>query len=66
MTHESENSTWKICNLSVDDTKKETAIKAKVPVDYNGLKKSIFDNLSTAKLNPDIIKKYAPEAVTGD
>lgn len=66
LTHESENSTWKICNLSVDDTKKETAIKAKVPVDYNGLKKSIFDNLSTAKLNPDIIKKYAPEAVTGD
>lgn len=66
LTHESETSIWKICDLSVEDTNKETVIKAKVPVDYNGLKKSIFDNLSTAKLNPDILQKYARDAVTGD
>jgi len=41
-------------------------MKAKIPADYAGLKKSIVDNLDTAKLNPVMVAKFAPEFVTAE
>jgi len=63
ITNDSDISTWKVCSLVASDTTTEAAIKAKIPADYTGLKKSIVDNLSTAKLNPTVVAKFAPAAI---
>jgi hypothetical protein len=63
MTNDSENSTWKTCTLSAPDPKTETVMKAKIPADYTGLKKSMVENLKTAKLNPTMVVKFAPEII---
>jgi len=66
ITNDSETSTWKICGLAAPDTKTEPAMKAKIPADYAGLKKSIVDNLDTTKLNPVMVNKFAKDAVSND
>ena len=66
ITNDSETSTWKICALAAPDAKTEPLMKAKIPADYAGLKKSIVDNLDTAKLNPVMVAKFAPEFVTAE
>jgi len=38
-------------------------MKAKIPADYVGLKKSLVDTIDTAVLNPTMVAKFAPEAV---
>ena len=65
ITNDSDSGTWKTCALSAPDTKTEAEIKAKVPADYAGLKKSIFKSLGTTKLNPEVIGKFAPDALIG-
>jgi hypothetical protein len=58
--------TWTICaldSLTLDATTKD-AVEAKIPADYEVLKKSISDNLDVTKLNPDVVAKCYPAAVT--
>ncbi|MCX6824316.1 MAG: GDSL-type esterase/lipase family protein [candidate division SR1 bacterium] len=64
ITNESTTGTWTTCALTAPDTTTETTIKAKIPADYVGLKKSIVDILSTATLNPIMVAKFAPGLVT--
>ncbi len=64
ITHDLDSGTWKTCALSGHDATQEIAMKAKIPADYSGLKKSIVDNLSTAILNPVMVAKFAPHAIT--
>gem|GEM_PF-3963253 len=52
--------------MAAPDTKTEPAMKAKIPADYAGLKKSIVDNLDTTKLNPVMVNKFAKDAVSND
>jgi len=64
ITNESATGTRTTCALTASDTTTETAIKAKIPADYIGLKKSIVDNLSKGTLNPTMVAKFAPGLVT--
>ncbi len=66
ITNDSDSGTWKVCGLSAPDTTTETSIKAKIPADYPGLKKSIIDSLDTTPLNPIMVAKFAPELITTD
>jgi hypothetical protein len=36
-------------------------MKAKIPTDYLGLKKSLVDNIDITILNPIMVAKFAPE-----
>lgn len=63
ITNESEISTRKTCALIAPNSPKETVMKAKIPADYLGLKKSMVDNLDTTKLNAVMVAKFAPEAI---
>lgn len=64
ITHDSDKSIWKLCTLTAPDPKTETAMKDKIPADYAGIKKSMVENLKTAKLNPTMVAKFAPGLVT--
>ena len=64
ITHDSSTSIWKTCWLTAPDTTTETNMKAKLPTDYMGLKKSLVDNLDKATLNPTMVAKFAPEVMT--
>ena len=64
ITNKSATGTRTTCALTAPDTTTETAVKAKIPADYLGLKKSIVDNLSTGTLNPTMVAKFAPALVT--
>ncbi|MCX6824821.1 MAG: hypothetical protein NTY80_01230 [candidate division SR1 bacterium] len=66
LTNDTENSTWKMCALSVSDSTQEPVFKDKVPADYVGLKKSLVENIATAKINPIMVIKFAPEVVTNE
>lgn len=66
LTNELATSTWKICWLTTADTTLETVMKAKIPADYAGLKKSIVDNISEAKLNAAVVEQFAPEAIISE
>lgn len=63
ITNDWDKSTWKICALSASPTT-EASIKAKIPADYAGLKKSITDNLASSHLNAVMVAKFAPEFLT--
>jgi hypothetical protein len=39
-------------------------MKAKLPTDYMGLKKSLVDTLDTTTLHPTMVAKFAPELIT--
>ncbi len=66
ITNDLDTGTWKTCALVGDTPAMETTMKAKIPADYIGLKKSIVDNLDTATLNPIMVAKFAPDAVIAD
>ncbi len=66
ITNDSPTSTWKTCWLVASDTTKEAIIKAKIPADYAGLKKSLVDNIDTATLNPAIVNAFANYAIVSD
>ena len=63
ITHDSATSIWKTCWLSAPDSTIETNMKAKIPTDYLGLKKSLVDNIDIALLNPIMVAKFAPEFI---
>jgi hypothetical protein len=49
--------------LSAPDATIETAIKTKIPTNYDGLKKSLTDNIGNASLHPVMVAKFAPDAI---
>ncbi len=64
ITHDSSSSIWKVCWLIAPDSTVETTMKAKLPTDYMGLKKSLVDTLDTTTLHPTMVAKFAPELIT--
>ena len=67
INNDSGTGTWKTCALTAPDSITETTMKAKIPADYMGLKKSIVDNLSywnyRVILDPIMVAKFAPETL---
>lgn len=67
INNDSGTGTWKTCALTAPDSITETTMKAKIPADYMGLKKSIVDNISywnyTVTLDPIMVAKFAPETL---
>ncbi|HMS90673.1 MAG TPA: hypothetical protein PKC87_00415, partial [Candidatus Absconditabacterales bacterium] len=67
INNDSGTGTWKTCALTAPDSITETSMKAKIPADYMGLKKSIVDNLSYGNyrviLDPIMVAKFAPETL---